>query len=195
MIRIASIALIALPFFLKGVSSQGFIPSITACANSDGDVGYESIADINNDMEREAALILGGKEPETMYEFVLCPNTDLDAGNETLVPLLDNSIFLCGDEGTSPGCAISGGEMQVEIVRPIDGGHTVTSVSFLGIGFSGFTGAAISGNGVSNTTVTISQGTFSVRIRIAFRAKYGAKTRARIFNTCLLPFCVLFSEL
>ena len=145
------------------VSSQAFTPTVSACLNSDGDTGYATIPDMNADIQREYALILGGKTPEPSYQFVLCPNTDLDGGNETLVPLLDNSMFLCGNDGTSSGCGISGGEVQVNIGRPVDGTHSVTAVSFVGVDFKGFSSAAISGDGVKNTTVTISQSSFSVR--------------------------------
>lgn len=159
--KVATAALVV--SLLSGrVSGQAFTPSIVACANSDGDTGYESIAEMNTDIQEELALLFTGKTPEASYEFVLCPNTALDMGNETLIPLLDNSMFLCGAQGTSTGCVLAGGELQVGIAEPIDPIHTMTSVSFIGISFQGFTEAAIAGDGIRNTTVTVSQSSFAV---------------------------------
>jgi hypothetical protein len=149
---------------LGPASSQEFQQTTTDCTESPGTVGYATIEAMNTDMMQEVALIIGGKTPQETYRFVLCPNTVIDASSTTLTPLLDGSIFLCGETGSLEGaCEISGGAMQVDIGVPMAGSPQIASVSFMGITFGGFTEAAISGDAGSNTTVTLSQSSFAVR--------------------------------
>lgn len=150
-----------------------FKQTVRECDNSPGTIGYNSIKDINIDIDREIGAIAGGKKPDTSYLFILCPNTEIDVGDTPLTPMLDNSIFACGDTGRSHGCVLNGGEIQVNIPRSAEGGHTMQAVSFMGVTFKGFSSSAISGNAGSTTEVTLSRVEFSVSCLIkVFRSLY-----------------------
>ena len=143
---------------------QEFRQTVRECNNSPGTTGYSSISDMNTDIERELGAIAGGKKPDAAYLFVLCPDTQLDVEDTPLTPMLDNSIFACGDTGKSAGCVIRGGEIQVNVPRSKEGGHNMQSVSFMGVSFQGFSHAAISGDAASTTEVTLSHVKFLVRV-------------------------------
>lgn len=161
-----SLVRICLAFLFASVgtaSAQDFQQNVVVCRNADGVMGYESIAGINEDMMRELALLAGGKQPESSYRLILCPNTVFDASNATLTPLLNNVMFLCGENGSREnGCEFRGGTAQVAIEDSIIDAHKVNTVSIMGLTFTGFTGTSIGGGGSSNVTVNLDMVEFAV---------------------------------
>lgn len=100
---------------------------------------YTTINDINIEMQQELDAIVNGGIPETSYTYIFCPNSFFDATNVTLVPLLDNILFLCGDDGSlSNNCVIVGGTEQVRFQNSNITGYPINQVTFMGITFAGF---------------------------------------------------------
>lgn len=149
-------------------AGQEFQRTVRECDNSPGTIGYSSITDMNVDIEREIELLASGKKPDSAYLFILCPETEIDVGDTSLTPMLDNSIFACGENGKPKGCVFKGGKIQVNIPRSVEGGHNMQSVSFMGVSFQGFSHAAISGDAGSTTEVTLSHVEFSVSCSIDY---------------------------
>lgn len=120
---------------------------------SSGETGYSTIASLNSDIAAEQARISQGGTPAAEYTFVLCPNTVLDASAEPLKPLLSNSFFLCGRDGSSSNsCTIDGGPTQVEIVDSSISSYPLADLTFSGIQFSAFTTESISATATFPTT-------------------------------------------
>lgn len=155
---------IVIAWMATTVVSQGFQQSTVPCAQSPGNTGYDSIEAMNVDIDNEIQAIIGGKQAEQSYQFVLCPNTEFDASNATLRPLLDGSTFLCGNQGRlQDQCVIRGGTTQVEIGESLGNTPPINTIDFSGITFAGFTERAFGGDtSSSNTTVTILRSSFSV---------------------------------
>ncbi len=151
-------------FTFHRVVGLEFRQTVRQCDNSPGTIGYSRISDMNLDIDRELGAIAGGKTPDATYLFILCPDTQFDVGDAPLTPMLDNSIFACGDTGKATGCVFKGGEIQVNVPRSKIGGHNMQAVSFVGVTFQGFSQAAISGDAGSTTEVTLSHVKFSVRL-------------------------------
>ena len=123
----------------------------------DGSTGYGNIAAINHDINAEVARIKAGGTPQSVYLYRLCPNTKfVISGNTQLDPLLDGSVFQCGNNGNpTDNCQISGGVNQVNIGPSAMSGYTIKNIDFKGVSFTDFSGAAISGNATGTTTVTL----------------------------------------
>lgn len=134
----------------------------TACP--DNSTGYASIAALNNDINSEAARIEAGGTPQAIYLYRLCPQTTFQiSGNNTLTPLLDGSVFRCGNSGNpADNCVLAGGTNQVEIVKSVIAGYGIKDIRFQGVSFTGFTGSAISGDANSTTTLTLENVQFYV---------------------------------
>ena len=149
---------------LSPAVAQMFQQTLVTCPKAPETMGYNSISAMNEDMMRELAAIGGGKTPEQTYTFIICPKTDLDAGNATLTPLLDGATFLCGENGSrSNSCRVTGGATQVTIDQSLLDTYPINTVGFMGITFTGFTGAGIAGGATSNTTVSLQEVDFIVR--------------------------------
>jgi len=97
--------------------------------------GYSSIDDLNQDIMLEFASIQNGTaQPKDSYVYNLCPHTVFRDG-EAILPLLNNSHFICGNGGNSHDkCTIAGGNTQVKIVDYPDA--NMEFLSFRGITFS-----------------------------------------------------------
>lgn len=111
-------------------------PSI--CDLDSSVVGYSSIEELNHDIKIEFEALQqqqeGNKQHDGAYIFNLCPHTVFrDEG--TILPLLNNSHFICGNEGDSlDKCTITGGKTQVRIVDYPEA--NMEFLSFRGITFS-----------------------------------------------------------
>jgi hypothetical protein len=100
---------------------------------------FTTIAAINAEMQQELDRISGGGTPESTYSYVFCPNAFFDATNTSLVPLLDNVMFLCGADGSlSNNCVIVGGSEQVTFRNSTVSGYVINQVAFMGLTFAGF---------------------------------------------------------
>ena len=135
-------------------------------------VGYSSIAQLNRDMLVEQQRIADGGTPQDSYLFTLCPFTDFDVTSGPLLPLLDNSMFLCGASGdVGDECTLTGGTAQVRIQDSTVPGFPLATVSFTGLTFSGFTtnaagtGASIQAVASTTTTATFTDVRWQVRRR------------------------------
>lgn len=105
------------------------------CAADDGIIGYSTIEALNLDMEDELSRIDGGGAvPTTDYIMTLCPGS-ISVESDPLRPILDRVVFMCTD-GTE--CAIDGSTQQVLIQDSAATGYTITSITFMGVTFSGF---------------------------------------------------------
>ena len=147
-----------------------FEQSTVVCPNG-GDVnGYTTIEAMNSDMILELDKIRAGKPSEEPYIFVLCPDTDFDASAVALTPLLSGAVFSCGTMGDpSSACSFVGGANQVLIEDSASvPNYELQMVSFIGVTFTGFKNAAISGNAGSNTTVDLYRSNFEVREKDIF---------------------------
>jgi hypothetical protein len=148
---------------ILGEESSGFENNVRPCPGNPSISGYASINDMKIDMQDEIRIIDNGGTPQDAYIFVLCPFTQFDTTSDSLIPLLDNSIFFCGDQGdVDDSCQISGGSILVVIRDSEISNYVINEVSFVGVTFSGFTDTAISGDALSTTTVKIDQSRFQV---------------------------------
>jgi hypothetical protein len=110
---------------------------------ADDIVGYSTINALNSDMEDELSRIVddGGAIPTDDYIMTLCPGS-ISAQSGALRPILDRVVFMCTD-GTE--CAIDGStQRQVLIQDSAEAGYTITSITFMGVTFSGFNGGVSS---------------------------------------------------
>lgn len=146
------------------INAQGFGTSVEPCPNAPDVTGYSTVDALNSDMMAELEKIRAGGPPVEPYMFELCPNTIFNTSATPLIPLLSGSVFSCGSAAApGTGCDITGGDTQVLIDDPADvPGYDLQMVSFVGISFMGFTGAAIGGGAGSNTTVDILNAKFAV---------------------------------
>lgn len=144
------------------------------CPTTPNVTGYASIFTLNSDMLFELARIGAGGEPMADYIFTLCPNMDFDfdanSNNGTIVPLmpvLDGSVFQCGDMGSQlDSCVFLGGTTQVAIEDSTIPNYPLETVEFRGVTFSEFTDAALSGGAGDTTNVFFVESNFEVSIRL-----------------------------
>jgi len=153
-------ALIVLGMLFRPIVAQE-----TAC--------FETLGSINSVMQTELSRIQNGATPQESYVYSLCSNTFLDAGSEPLQPVLDNTMFVCGDDGSrSNRCVIVGGNQQVLIRDSLVSGYPLQELNFMGITFSAFetngemTGSSISALASSTTTATFTDCTWQVRLMV-----------------------------
>jgi hypothetical protein len=148
--------------FVRTVLSQGIVG-----------ICFSTIAEINTEMQTELERISGGGTPEDSYTYILCSDTFFDATNTTLVPLLDNANFMCGDDGNRlNGCVILGGTEQVRFQDSNITGYPINQVNFVGITFAGFeqstadkVGASIVASASSTTVAKFTDTAWQVRVR------------------------------
>ena len=125
------------------------------------DACYETLGSLNSVMQTELVRIQNGATPQDAYMYNLCNNTFFDATTTILEPVLNNAMFICGDDGSRLGrCVILGGSLQVEIVDSLVDTYPLQEISFMGITFSSFesntlrTGTSIGAFASSVTTAT-----------------------------------------
>jgi hypothetical protein len=125
------------------------------------DACYETIGSLNSVMQTELVRIQNGATPQDSYMYNLCNNTFFDATTAVLEPVLNNVMFICGEDGSRLGrCVILGGSLQVEIVDSLVDAYPLQEISFMGITFSSFesntlrTGTSIGAFASSVTTAT-----------------------------------------
>jgi hypothetical protein len=121
-------------------------------------------------MQTEFVRIQNGATPADAYMYNLCANTFFDATSTILAPVLSNSMFICGNDGSRLGrCVIVGGSEQVRIVDSTIDGYPLQELSFMGITFSSFesnalkTGTSIAAFASSSTTATFTDCAWEVR--------------------------------
>jgi hypothetical protein len=125
------------------------------------DACYETIGSLNSVMQTELLRIQNGAIPQDAYMYNLCNNTFFDATITPLEPVLNNVMFICGDDGNRLGrCVFAGGSLQVEIVDSTVDTYPLQEINFMGITFSSFesnafrTGTSIGAYASSVTTAT-----------------------------------------
>jgi len=146
--------LFAAALFTSLISCRRALADPEACGPDSPEVGYTSIAAMNQDMEEElAAIESGGVQPQDMYTYNLCPNTVFDATDGPLRPVLNNAFFLCGTDGSSSNtCVITGGSNQILIEDSTVSTYPLESLTFMGIEFQDFTSESISASASSSAT-------------------------------------------
>ena len=130
---------------------------------------FTTLGAINSEMQTELARIQNGASPQESYVYNMCANTFFDATSEPLQPVLNNAMFVCGDNGSrSNRCVVVGGSQQVMIMDSFVSGYPMQEVHFLGITFSGFEtnnqmeGTSIAAFASSATMATFSECTWQV---------------------------------
>jgi hypothetical protein len=179
----------------------------------DGSIGYASIQAIHNDIadDYDFALLQSSLERQSSPEYIyrLCPNTTfLFEADERLIPSLNNSIFQCGDSGSTSSyhnnCTFSGGQIQVLLLLTTwtndDGllhNAKMQVVEFRGVTFSGFAQAAIAGQANLTTTVLLKSVSFVVRINklVLFLPKCPLSLSFLSFSLLLVSNGTTFSSL
>jgi hypothetical protein len=132
-------------------------------AAGNGVIGYTTIADMDADQQAEKRRIIDGGIPNSPYVFTICPGTALDLTAAPLIPVLDGSIFTCGNEGTPDAdCMFVAGETQVLVENSDVRGYPFRQVEFRGITFTAFTNAAIAGGASALTTLVLRNVVFEV---------------------------------
>jgi hypothetical protein len=146
------------------VEPEEYNVRIYNCSGSSGLEGYNSIAEINMDMEDELDRIYAGGYYYSSYKFLLCPEQIFNV-TEPLLPVLSNSIFWCGDDGqVQSECIFSGGVQQVFLRDSTNASYTIDQVSLFGITFEGFTQQAIAGDASSTLKLNVERSSFSVSL-------------------------------
>jgi hypothetical protein len=158
----AFVALLALSYRVNAQNTA-------LCPRDETVVGYSSLEDINDDMQTELRRIRQGGVPSDSYTFRLCPSKVFDASTTTLLPVLSNSLFVCGSGGNrNDNCIILGGSEQVRIVDSTLASFPLKRLTFMGITFADFkgndaaTGTCISALANSQTTASFLDVAFTV---------------------------------
>jgi hypothetical protein len=122
---------------------------------------FDTIGSLNSVMQTELTRIRNGATPQNAYMYNLCNNTFFDATTSILEPVLNNVMFVCGENGNRLGrCVILGGSVQVQIDDSTVDTYPIQELSFMGITFSSFesnalrTGTSIGAYASSSTTAT-----------------------------------------
>lgn len=139
------------------------------CQGDPSVFGYSSIEDLNHDILVEFESIHSGVGlPKGFYVFNLCPHT-IFRGGEAIKPLLNNSRFLCGNDGDSNNkCTVAGGDTQVRIVDHPDA-H-MKYLSFHGITFSDSEEIGVSAEAHSGVLAEFVDCHWVVSLFVAFEA-------------------------
>ncbi len=145
--------------------------SAASCPRDSTITGYSSIEVLNSDMESELQNIQAGSAPAEEYTFRLCPETVFDTTTTPLRPVLNNAMFVCGENGERVnGCTFIGGSEQIRFENSAIEGYVLQSMSFMGLSFADFegntdlTGASIGAYASSQLTATFSDVAFTVRV-------------------------------
>lgn len=144
--------------------------SAAPCAGDNAVTGYSSIEVLNSDMETELQKIQDGSAPADEYTFRLCPDTVFDTTTTPLRPVLNNAMFLCGENGDrANSCTLVGGSEQIKFEDSAVEGYVLESMSFMGLSFADFegntdlTGTSIGAYASSQLTSIFTNVAFTVR--------------------------------
>lgn len=158
--RWRTLALVA-AFLLAGVSADDFETAggVRICDN--GDIGYNSMEELNAAIQAEVNNISPGDPPrDEPYTFVLCPNRVYDVTSAPFSPMLSNVVISCGMAGIPDGpdgtCNFFGGS---ESVRMDTNDYHLT---LMGLTFTNFQSVAITGDADSSSTVQLIRTNFEV---------------------------------
>lgn len=131
---------------------------------------FDTIGALNSAMQTELVRIQSGATPEDSYMYNLCTNTFFDAETAILMPVLNNVMFICGNDGSRLGrCVILGGSQQVLILDSTVDSYPLQELSFMGITFSSFesnsaqSGMSIAAFASSSTMATFTDCSWEVR--------------------------------
>jgi len=146
----------------SGVTGQFQQQNAVPCPDNADIIGYTSVDSLREDMQAETDRIAAGGVPEPSYDFVICPGpTQITfTDNEPLIPTLNRVTIRCGDLAQS--CFFEGGTEQILIKDSEIDGYPLEEVSIIGMTFSGFSGAAMTGDASESTRVNIFDSTFTV---------------------------------
>jgi hypothetical protein len=144
-----------------------------AIAQNSSQPCFDTIGALNSAMQTELVRIQNGATPQDAYMYNLCTNTFFDATSSILEPILNNAMFVCGDDGSRLGrCVILGGSEQVRIVDSTVDSYPLQELIFMGITFSSFvsnsvrTGLSIAAFASASLTATFTDCSWEVRPNI-----------------------------
>lgn len=131
----------------------------------DGSTGYNSLEDLNRQIVADATAVSEGLQaPQSMYLYRLCPGSSFQFSEQNqLQPLLDGSVFQCGDGMSTGDCRFRGGTDQVLVEQSPVAGVTIRDLRFQGVTFTDFSNSAVTGSADSGTKVTFEDTVFTVR--------------------------------
>lgn len=118
--------------------------SAVACTSDPSIMGYNNITQLNQDMLSDFESNRAGLS-SAPYNYNLCPDTTfiIDNTMEPIVPLLDETSFTCGKNGTRDGnCHFKGGAFHLFFLDIL----TLNDIYFRGITFEGAEKASIYGD-------------------------------------------------
>jgi hypothetical protein len=145
------------------IAFQVTAQSAVDCPNAPGLEGYTSIAAINADMQTELSRIRNGGLPEDSYTFTMCPNLVFDTSSVALLPVLSNSMFVCGEMGdVGDDCVLFGGDEQIRIEDSTVSGYVLERLTFAGLTFADFGGTSIAALASSTTSATFTNSLWTV---------------------------------
>jgi hypothetical protein len=155
---------VAFSIRVRPLSAQDSEYNTRADICSDGvTLGYDTLEELNLDIQDERSRIEGGGEPYNPYLFTLCPQTVFDAEGNTIVPSLNNILIGCGAPPVSTNqCVLLNGDVQVAVEDFLDTEIPVETVRLSGMTFSSFTGSAIAGGASFGTRVELFDTIFEV---------------------------------
>ena len=135
---------------------DNFDAATVPCPSDSSIIGYDNLAAVNSDMNRELELISGGDAPqENGYFVILCPETTFQAEGNTLRPVLDQLTISCGPSGANQNCILTGGNQHIQILDSEVAGYTLNSINIAGLTFTQMSGTAFSARASAPTQVTL----------------------------------------
>lgn len=140
----------ALPLFLLAISNQfsQIRCQPQSCPSDPSMSGFKSVRDLNLFMLTVWNYINQGGEIDPPFFFVLCPNTDFS--DDVILPMLNDTWIICGQDGISTNNCTMKNETHVAIIpREYPGVKTesLEQVNFFGLTFSESTDVSIAAYG------------------------------------------------
>jgi hypothetical protein len=123
-----------------------FPPSTEPCPSNADQTGYTTIAAMNTDMAAELERIENGGNVVggQTYNMILCPSTMFSTQQDPLFPVLDGTIFMCGDSGSvTQNCVLTGGSTNVRVEDPGLEGYQFNKLIFIGVTFQDFNSRSV----------------------------------------------------
>jgi hypothetical protein len=162
--------LLLVAVILRPINCQfpSFSPSAAPCDNAPTIVGYDTITELNSDMQLELDNIIGTGTPSPEpYVLILCPQTTFDTSVEALLPILNGATFICGTTGAvSQECIFSGGNEQVRIRDP-DGLDIFNAINIIGVTFTNFVEVSVSAGATAPAQASFLNCIWQVRCSIS----------------------------
>ena len=151
----------SLIIFMACILLPAFGQRATTCGSDPNVNGYSTIEDINLDMQELLVNNTDGNNDGTNSSvFTLCPRTSFSAESGPLVPLLNDTIILCGETGDiGDECTFEGGDVQILLEGEL------RNVTIQGIGFQGFTGTSIAAYASTASTVVFANCRWTVSMK------------------------------